>query len=169
MSTRKARLLNRIENGLEIILVVLLVFSLATGDAAAGAVEEPTRNQGATEKRLVLQDYKDNSEATGPRIKLMGAMSSSNDVNLANLTIQIIAPGDASINHDSIRIRYGLLRIDVTEKIRHRVDLSGNAIELSSATLPLGTHRLSIEISDTKNRKSAIRLRFKVVDSAIQV
>ena len=168
MTAPQLHRLDRLERLLNLIFGVLLITAFATSEVASGAEARQPASKAAAQKQVVVESVKDRSEPAGPKIRLLGVDRQSNDVNSASIGMQFIASGDASINHDSIRVRYGLVGIDVTERVRKYIDIRDDKILLSGSVLPLGTHRLSIEISDSKQRKSAIRMRFKVLNLTVE-
>ena len=71
------------------------------------------------------------------------------------------APG-AKIALDSLHITYGVLGLDVTDRIRHAATVTEQGIRAKGAELPVGAHSMSIEISDTAGRKSKRKFKFRV-------
>lgn len=75
------------------------------------------------------------------------------------IEIRFRPASDASIDRDSIRIRYGLLKIDITDKLREYGRVSEKGIYLQDVPLPEGSHHLVIEVRDTKHRVSRMHVR----------
>ncbi len=71
------------------------------------------------------------------------------------------APG-SKIALDSLHITYGVLGLDVTDRIRHAATVTEQGIRAKGADLPAGSHSMSIEISDTAGRKSKRKFKFRV-------
>jgi len=69
------------------------------------------------------------------------------------------APG-ASIDLSTLRIRYGVIGLDVTDRIRKAAEVTASGIHARGAELPAGKHSMSVEIGDNKGRKN--RQKFKV-------
>ena len=78
------------------------------------------------------------------------------------LEIAFRAPADARIVPASFRLLYGMLKIDLTERLqRHaRVDESGVLIE--EAAVPQGTHRVIVRVADDKGRTTERELMIRV-------
>ena len=72
-------------------------------------------------------------------------------------------PGpDARIVLDSLRIRYGMIGLDVTERIRKAATVTDEGIRASGADLPAGKHSMSIEIADSAGRTTKQAFKFRV-------
>lgn len=73
------------------------------------------------------------------------------------------APGPgAKINLDSLRIKYGVIGLDVTDRIRKAATVSPEGIRATGAELPPGNHSMSIEIGDTAGRTTKQKFKFRV-------
>jgi hypothetical protein len=73
------------------------------------------------------------------------------------------APGPgARIVIDTLRIRYGMIGLDVTERIRKAATVTEQGIQAPGAALPAGSHSMSIEIADSAGRKTKQVFKFKV-------
>ena len=71
------------------------------------------------------------------------------------------APG-ASIDLSTLRIRYGVIGLDVTDRIRKAAKVTPDGIHAEGAKLPAGNHALSIEIGDNQGRKNKQTFKFRV-------
>ena len=70
-------------------------------------------------------------------------------------------PG-ATIVLDSLHIRYGLIGLDVTDRIRKAATVTEGGIRAPGAQLPSGSHSMSVEIADSAGRKTKQSFKFKV-------
>jgi hypothetical protein len=70
-------------------------------------------------------------------------------------------PG-ARIVLDSLHIRYGLIGLDVTDRIRKAATVTEQGIEAPGAALPAGSHSMSVEISDSAGRTTRQAFKFRV-------
>lgn len=70
-------------------------------------------------------------------------------------------PGSA-VRPETLRVRYGSLRLDVTERLlaRYRPTTEGLAVE--QAALPAGTHRFLLSIEDSVGRTGEQRIEVEV-------
>jgi hypothetical protein len=68
----------------------------------------------------------------------------------------------ANVRPETLRVRYGALRLDVTERIlavyRPRVD----GLDVAEAALPAGQHRFLLSITDTAGRTGEQRIDVEV-------
>ena len=71
------------------------------------------------------------------------------------------SPG-ARIVPGTFKVLYGLLRIDVTSKIRSYAVVSEHGLLAEKAVLPPGTHRLFLQISDSAGRTAESEVKFSV-------
>ncbi len=72
-------------------------------------------------------------------------------------------PG-AKIVLDSLHIRYGVIGLDVTDRIRKAATVTEQGIRAKGAELPAGSHTMSIEIADSIGRKGKQKFKFRVGD-----
>ena len=70
-------------------------------------------------------------------------------------------PG-AKIVLDTLRIRYGMIGLDVTDRIRKAATVTEQGIRAPGAQLPAGSHSMSVEIADSAGRKTKQSFKFKV-------
>lgn len=70
--------------------------------------------------------------------------------------------GDVKINPASFKVLYGMLRIDLTDKIRSNARLSEAGLLAEQASIPSGSHRLLLQVADAAGRVTETELKFKV-------
>ncbi|MDO9073083.1 MAG: hypothetical protein Q7U73_07440 [Rubrivivax sp.] len=71
------------------------------------------------------------------------------------------APG-ARIVPDSFRLLYGLLKIDLTERLQRQARLSERGVVVEGARMPQGTHRLLLRVADDQGRMAEQAVVFHV-------
>lgn len=78
--------------------------------------------------------------------------------------IQMLAvPQDyAQIDWSSLRVLYGTLRFDITDRIVPIARFDNNQVFISNVKVPQGTHRLLIQITDTQQRRAQRELILRV-------
>ncbi|HWP11407.1 MAG TPA: hypothetical protein VNN06_06275, partial [Ramlibacter sp.] len=69
---------------------------------------------------------------------------------------------DSSIDPASFRVYYGAFKIDITQRLLKNVNVGANGIYVDRAEIPAGSHRLLLQISDTRQRTVTRDLRFVV-------
>lgn len=78
------------------------------------------------------------------------------------IELQFEPAGDTRIDVKSFRILYGVLRIDLTEKIRANARITEHGLLAEAARIPRGDHRLILQIADEYGRQAETELRFRV-------
>lgn len=70
----------------------------------------------------------------------------------------------ATVNAGSLKILYGFLRIDITQRILQApgVQVSASGLTAKGARLPSGSHKLLIEVSDNLGRAGSQLMEFVV-------
>jgi hypothetical protein len=71
------------------------------------------------------------------------------------------APG-ARIVPSSFRVLYGLLKIDLTERLRQHATVTENGVVVDGAKVPDGQHRLILQVADDKGNTAEQELRIRV-------
>ncbi len=86
------------------------------------------------------------------------------DTLKAPLRIEIVFDSGrgARIVPASFRVLYGLLKLDVTERIRSHARIDDHGVVAEQAVLPSGAHRLYLQVSDDRGRVHERELRFRV-------
>lgn len=79
-----------------------------------------------------------------------------------NIEVKFQPGPGATIVKESLRIKYGLVGLDITERIRKAATVTEQGIRASGAELPAGAHSLSIEIADTAGRRARQVHKFRI-------
>jgi len=81
-----------------------------------------------------------------------------------DIDVRFRAAEGASVSVPSLKIRYGFLGLDITQRILGApgVQMSAKGLLASGARLPSGTHKLVIEIADNYGRIGRQPLEFTV-------
>jgi len=104
------------------------------------------------------------SPASMPRITLISPQpGASAVVSPLRIELAFATSADARILPDSLRVRYGLLKIDITERLRPYAMVTDRGLVAENAAVPVGTHRLFLQISDTAGRTAVSQMQFTVV------
>jgi hypothetical protein len=102
------------------------------------------------------------SVAPGPGIEVRAPKL---DAKLASpIAIEVVfvpLPG-SRVDASSVRILYGALRLDVTERVLRHASVSESGIRAPEAKLPSGGHRLRIRVADSEGRVGERDFRFEV-------
>ncbi|CAD5373265.1 conserved hypothetical protein [Rubrivivax sp. A210] len=71
------------------------------------------------------------------------------------------APG-ARIVPSSFRVLYGLLKIDLTDRLRKHATVSESGVVVEQAQVPDGQHRLILQVADDQGNTAEQELRLRV-------
>ena len=71
------------------------------------------------------------------------------------------APG-TRIVPSSLRVLYGLLKIDLTERLRPHATVSEEGFLVERAQMPEGQHRLILQVADDQGHSTEQELRIRV-------
>lgn len=100
--------------------------------------------------------------ADGPMIEILTPDAQKAVKAPVDIEVRFQPGPDAMIVLDTLRIRYGMIGLDVTERIRKAATVTDQGIRASGAELPAGRHSMSIEISDSAGRTTKQAFRFRV-------
>jgi hypothetical protein len=78
------------------------------------------------------------------------------------IEVQFKRQSDAEIVPSSFRVLYGALKIDITPRVTKFVKVSEQGFTLENAQIPVGKHRLTLQVEDDKQRLAERELRFEV-------
>jgi hypothetical protein len=129
-------------------------FDLITADEARAEAAQPE-----IRTRQVPPPPRPNS----PGIKVLSPNAAGTAV-AAPVRIELAftpAPG-ARIVPSSFRVLYGLLKIDLTERLRQHATVTENGVLVDGAKVPDGQHRLILQVADDKGNTAEQELRIRV-------
>lgn len=101
--------------------------------------------------------------AGAPTIELVSPDVKKPLTGAVNIVVRWAANDGASIDVSSFRVLYGRLRLDVTERLAAHAKVSPTGLEAPNATLPEGSHRLTIQIADSLKRVARHEVNLEVV------
>lgn len=78
------------------------------------------------------------------------------------IEVRFKAEEGAKIDIESIRILYGWMKLDITDRIKDYATISSDGIFADSAAFPAGKHKITIEVADTQSRISLRVIKFIV-------
>lgn len=70
---------------------------------------------------------------------------------------------DSAIDTATFRIFYGALQLDVTQRLLKSVAVRADRLSVERALIPPGSHRLVLQIADTRQRTGQREMRFTVL------
>jgi hypothetical protein len=98
-----------------------------------------------------------------PGIKVVSPVAAGTPV-VAPLRLEVAftpAPG-ARIVPSSFRVLYGLLKIDLTDRMRRHATVTETGVVVDRANVPEGQHRLFLQVADDKGNTAEQELRIRV-------
>jgi hypothetical protein len=98
-----------------------------------------------------------------PGIKVVSPVAAGTPV-AAPLRLEVAftpAPG-ARIVPSSFRVLYGLLKIDLTDRMRRHATVTETGVVVDGAKVPDGQHRLFLQVADDKGNTAEQELRIRV-------
>ena len=87
-----------------------------------------------------------------PRIELLAPVIGKPLPAPMDIRLRWSAVDGASIDTASVRVKYGRLGIDVTQRVLGAAKVTLEGIDAPGARLPAGEHRLAVEVSDNQRR-----------------
>jgi hypothetical protein len=89
-----------------------------------------------------------------PKIVIRAPDTHESLASPVSVAVDFVAEPDARIDPESIRIYYGWLDLDVTDRIRKHATITEAGIAARDVDLPAGSHEFHIRIADTKGRQT---------------
>lgn len=131
-------------------------FELVTGaEAQQAAMAEQTMPQPVRTRSL--------PKPGAPAIEVVSPSAPGTPV-AAPLRIEVAfkpAQG-AKIVPSSFRVLYGLLKIDLTDRLRPHAKVTESGVVVEGAKVPDGQHRMFLQVADDKGNTTEQELRFRV-------
>lgn len=78
------------------------------------------------------------------------------------IAVQFIAQADAPIDPTSFKVLYGGFKIDITSRVTKFVKVTQEGFTLENAQIPVGKHRLTLQVQDQRQRVAERELRLEV-------
>jgi len=78
------------------------------------------------------------------------------------IAVQFKGQSDASIDPATFKVLYGAFKIDITSRITKHVKVTPEGFTLENAKIPVGKHRLTLQVQDEKQRVAERELRIEV-------
>jgi hypothetical protein len=63
------------------------------------------------------------------------------------IDLRFLTSGAAKINWDSLKILYGAFKLDITDRVKKEAKVLPDGIQIASANLPIGSHKLVIQVA----------------------
>jgi hypothetical protein len=79
-----------------------------------------------------------------------------------SIDLRFLTSGASKINWESFKIFYGAFKLDITERVRKEAKIVPDGIQIPSANLPSGSHKLVIQVANTEGKQTEREVRFTV-------
>jgi hypothetical protein len=90
--------------------------------------------------------------AGDPAIELLARDLSRPVHNPVTVDVRINTQPDTRADMRTLRVRYGWLRIDITNRILRHATVTANRVTATDVDIPRGRHRLTVSVADTDGR-----------------
>ena len=101
-------------------------------------------------------------ESEAPEIVLVNPVTLTNIPSPLNIELKFLPKSPSKIVHDSLRVLYGFFGFNVTDRLTGHAEITPSGILARDATLPPGSHSITIEISDDQNRIARKTFQFVI-------
>jgi hypothetical protein len=140
---------------------------------AADAFELVTRAESGREQLAALQAPPP-PLATAPRTRSMPVPRSGPQIRVLTpsqtqavpaplrIEIEFEPSAGARIVPSSFRMLYGVLKIELTERLRRHATISEAGVVIERAQIPDGMHRLFLQVADDQGQQAEQELRLRV-------
>lgn len=68
----------------------------------------------------------------------------------------------AVVKPETFRALYGMLKIDITERIAKKAKVTPEGMSVENAEIPPGSHKLTLRVTDDQGRRGETELKFTV-------
>jgi len=104
------------------------------------------------------------ARSVAPQIDILKPDPAGNFKVKAPFAISVLFKGqsDATIDPATFKVMYGALRFDITSRITKFVKVTATGFSLDNAQIPVGKHRLILQVQDEKQRVAERELRVEV-------
>lgn len=143
-------------------VLVLAVLAMAAATARAADAEPFDLISGAEAQRDAAEPAPpprtramrpSAAAAAAPTIVVIApAIAGSAVASPLRIEVAFKAPPDARIVPSTFRLLYGVLKIDLTERVNRRTTVRESGVVVEQARVPDGTHRLIVRVADDKGR-----------------
>jgi hypothetical protein len=79
-----------------------------------------------------------------------------------SIDLRCLTSGAAKINWESLKILYGAFKLDITDRVKKEAKVLPDGIQIASANLPSGSHKLVIQVANTEGKQAEREVRFTV-------
>jgi hypothetical protein len=154
--------------GSKVLMTAVALLATAIALAAAGGFELLSQQEYQSELTARAKPgaalVERAADMNGPSITVMKPNRGLPIQPPVDIDVRFKPAEGATVNISSLKIKYGFLGLDITQRILQApgVQVSAEGLRASGARLPSGSHKLLIEIADNYGRVGRQPLEFTV-------
>ena len=114
------------------------------------------------EKRVLPFNARSTPGPSDPVIDIRSPSLTGSVKAPVSIDLRFLTSGAAKINWESLRILYGAFKLDITDRVRKEAKVIPDGIQIASANLPSGSHKLVIQVANTEGKQAEREVRFTV-------
>lgn len=104
------------------------------------------------------------SEPGAPEIVVISPQAKGRIQTPMDIRLAFVPAEGSQIDRESIRILYGWLKLDITDRVLKHASFSTTELSASGADIPAGNHKILIRVSDNRGRTGERVVRFTAVE-----
>lgn len=156
-------------------LFLLMLILIATGCAGetsqrrSGAFVLVTPDEVARERQLgstaPSRSLDAKRDPQSPEIVLIRPAIPHDILSPTDIELRFLAKDQAQVDMRTLRVLYGMFGINITSRLLKYASLTDSGMVAKEASLPAGSHTITIEITDSRNRMARESFRFIVKEA----
>ena len=145
------------------ILILLVGLALTASAQAYDLVSQAEYQASEAQERLNTQlSLRSTPTSSDPVIEIRSPSLTGPVKAPVSIDLRCQTSGAAKINWESLRILYGAFKLDITDRVRKEAKVLSDGIQIASANLPSGSHKLVIQVANTEGKQAEREVRFTV-------
>jgi len=107
-------------------------------------------------------------DSQSPDIMLIRPAALHDIASPTDIELRFRAKDEAHVELRTLRVLYGMFGVNITPRILKHATITDSGIVAKEANLPVGSHQITIEIADNRNRVARESFRFIVKEAKTQ-
>jgi len=108
------------------------------------------------------------SEPGAPEIVVIAPESRGKIRTPMDIRLVFVPADGARIDPQSLRILYGWLKLDITDRVMQHATMSVSELLVSGADIPVGNHKIIVRVTDDKGRTGEKSVKFTAVENVAE-
>lgn len=92
------------------------------------------------------------SSMSGPKIEVLSPKLGGPIISPVRIDVRFAQVDDAEVDPASLRVLYGMLRLDITDRVLEHAKLTKGGFTADNVALQKGSHRIFLKVSDVRAR-----------------